>query len=226
MNQPQWIGREIRFGTVRTRSKSAINHSLLAAVFLLSACGGSTTLVSTPLNDVSTTSTAADEEQSSDGENSGGRSVDSEIGSRERPAPIGSVVLIKDADGNRVWEVELVESSLNVNSVIANANMFNSAPPAGFQFARATVKVTYLGPAKGLPGSDLTVAFVSAAGTTHKTLDIFVVGPQDLSNVNELYPGATSTASVYIAIPTFDAEKGTWRVSAFLNNEEFHFSAS
>lgn len=211
---------------MRIRLKFATYHSLLATVFLLSACGGTTTLVSTPLNDVSTTSTAADEEQSIDGDSSSGRSVDSEIGSREQPAPIGSVVLISDADGNRAWEVELVESNLNVNSVIANENMFNSAPPAGFQFAGATVKVTYLGPAKGLPGSDLTVAFVSAAGTTHKTFDVFVVGPQDLSSVNELYPGGTATASVYIAIPTLDADKGTWRVSAFLNSEEFHFSAS
>ena len=211
---------------LNSRRRSANICQLLLATLLLGACGGSTTLVSTPINETPTSSTQAAEDRSSSDSNGGGQSVDSGFGSRAQAAPIGSVILIQDAGGKSLWEVTLLESNLNVNTVIAKENMFNPPPPDGFQFAGATVSVTYLGSDRALPGSDLTIAFVSAAGTTHKTFDVLAVGPQDLSDVNELYTNGTAIASVYIAVPTLNADKGTWRISAFLNDSEFYFSAS
>ena len=133
--------------------------------------------------------------------------------------------MISDAGGQPVWEVTLLESQLNADQVVAKENQFNEPPPAGFQFAAAKFSVTYLGPEKGFPGIDLTVAFVSNQATTHLQSDVSVVGPDQLSDENELYSVGNAVGSVYVAIPSEGADAGTWRISQFLNDSEFFFSA-
>ena len=78
---------------------------------------------------------------------------------------------------------------------------------------------------KGFPDVDISVAFVTEEGTTHKPSDISVIGPDDLRNENELYQGGSAVGSVYIAIPTAGADSGTWRISQFFNDSEFFFAA-
>lgn len=190
----------------------------------LVGCGGTTTLVSTPREGVTTTSVSS--QQQNGGSNSPDESPESTIGDRAKPAPIGSTAQINDSNGNPLWEVTLLESNLKVNELIASENQFNSAPPAGFQFASAKVRVTYLGADSKVPGWDLTLKFISSAGTTHDEFDVIVVGPNNLSDVNELYNGGTATASVYVAIPIADSAKGTWRLTSSFLDTKFYFAAS
>ena len=204
--------------------KSVTAICLVTIASQLVGCGGTTTLVSTPIDGAATTTVSS--QQQDDGSDSLDESPESAIGDRAQPAPIGSKALISDSNGNPLWEVTLLESNLNVNEVIANENQFNSPPPTGYQFASATFRVTYLGADKSMPGLDLTIAFVSLSGTTHMEFDVSVVGPNELNDVNELYTGGTATASVYLAIPITDTSKGTWRVTSLFLDTEFHFAAS
>lgn len=196
---------------------------------LLIACGGTTTLVATPSPSPPTAEVEEfveeAEEAPADSNDEPSTSLLAEVGGRSNPAPVGSTALISDSSGSPVWEVTLQESVLNVNDIVAQENQFNDPPPAGLQYAAATFGVTYLGSEKGFPGMDLNVAFVTADGTTHKPSDISVVGPDELSNENELYQGGTAVGSAYIAIPTAGAATGTWRISQFLNDSEFFFAA-
>ena len=209
---------------MRAQRKSVAAICLVIIASQLVGCGGTTTLVSMPKDEATTT--ALSSQQQNDGSESLNESPESVIGDRAQPAPIGSKALISDSNGNPLWEVTLLESNLNVNEVIANENQFNSPPPTGYQFASATIRVTYLGVDKSTPGWDLSIAFVSLSGTTHKEFDVSVVGPNRLSDVNELYTGGTVTANVYVTIPTVDSAKGTWRVTPSLLDTEFYFAAS
>lgn len=211
---------------MRTQLKAAHVLMMISSLVPLTGCDGSTTLVSTPGDGSTATASTESSQVKGDDKISSNESLERAIGDRARPAPIGSTALIKDASGSSLWEVSLLESNLNVNEVVANENQFNSPPPPGYQFAMAKIRVTYLGTGNSMPSASLTIAFVSASGTTHKEHDVVVVGPNELSNVNELYTGGTATANSYILIPTADSARGTWRVSSFFTDGEFHFASN
>jgi len=215
---------DVQLKVIRGKHKTSGAIYFVIIAWQLVGCGGTTTLVSMPKNE-STTMPISDQQQTD--QNYGtDDSPEQTIGDRAQPAPIGSTVQINDSNGDPLWEVTLLESNLNVNELIASENQFNSPPPAGFQFASAKVRVTYLGTDSKAPGWDLTLKFISSAGTTHDEFDVIVVGPNNLSNVNELYNGGTATANVYVAIPIMDSAKGTWRLTSLFLDTEFYFAAS
>ena len=135
-----------------------------------------------------------------------------DLGTRENPLAIGSSVILDGGQGP-TWEVTLSAPTLEANQLVLDENMFNEAPPEGFQYALLPVSATYLGDETGTAAWDLEFVFVSAASTTHKEFDFSVVGPNELSDSNELYEGGVAEGNVFIAIPTLDAAEGTWRVS-------------
>ena len=147
-----------------------------------------------------------------------------EPGSRSAPLPIGATVVLDDEMGG-VWEVTLLPPTLNADEIVLAENMFNEEPPDGFQYALLPVSATYLGEETGTAAWDLDFAFVSASGTTHKEFDVSVVGPDALSNINELYNGGTAEGNIVIAIPSADAGSGTWRVSTSWGGTEAFFAA-
>lgn len=202
-----------------------------ACLPFLVACGGTTTLVSTPAPSVPASEgevvedSALEEEVELETSSEEPEVSAAVIGSRETPAPVGSSAVIRDSSDEPVWQVTLVKSTLNVNEIVESENQFNDPPPSGLQYAAAEFEVTYLGSSKGFPSSDLDIAFVTIEGTTHKPFDVSVVGPNPLSSANELYEGGSVTGDVYIAIPTQGADQGTWRISQFLNDSEFFFQA-
>ena len=211
---------------------------LIVALPLLAACGGgSTTLVPSTeaTSEQEVSSDASDESQDEfdpspepaeeDPEGEAEPAPEPSQGSRQSPAPFGSTMLITDDAGVDQWEIELLASNLNVNDVVAEENQFNGPPPPGFQYASADFAVTYVGPDQGFPGIDFSVAYVTADGTTHKESDVSVVGPNQLSDENELYTGGEATGSVYIAIPSDQVSGGTWRVTPFFSSSEFFFES-
>ena len=148
----------------------------------------------------------------------------SAIGTRENPAPIGTPITL-GATGAPEWEISLGAPTLNAAAEIAAENQFNEAAAPGFQYAMLPVNVKYVGPTSGNPSYELTFKFVSAAGTTHEEYDQSVVTPNDLSNTNDMYPGATATGNISIMVPSADIEKGTWSVAGSMFSEDFFFAA-
>lgn len=83
------------------------------------------------------------------------------------------------------------------------------------------VTYQYLGSKTGTPSFDIEISFVAADGTTHKPTDVIVVAPNDVVDINEMYAGATQTGNPVIAIPSANAEAGTWAISYDLGVSEF-----
>lgn len=147
--------------------------------------------------------------------------VEPDVGTRENPAPLGTTVEIVEF-GDPVYEVVLGPVTLNAADAVADANMFNEPAPEGFQYALLPVSVTYVGEETGTPWLDLSIEFVTAAGTTHTQSDTLAVAPDPtLLSINELYPGGTGTGNVVIAIPVDDAENGTWTISPLFGDPFF-----
>jgi len=147
-----------------------------------------------------------------------------DLGTRENPLAIGSSVILDGGQGP-TWEVTLSAPTLEANQLVLDENMFNEAPPEGFQYALLPVSAKYLGDETGTAAWDLEFVFVSAASTTHKQFDFSVVGPNQLSDTNELYSGGVAEGNIIVAIPTLDAASGTWRVSTSWGDTVAFFAA-
>lgn len=141
-----------------------------------------------------------------------------EAGTRENPAEVGSVIEISDNSGP-VWQVQLGVGNLNAGDVIAAENQFTEAADAGSQYVLVPVTYTYLGSASGTPWIDIQIEFVSAAGTTHT--QEFIVIPSAITEINEMYNGATATGNVVVMAPTADIEKGSWAISTLFGTPYF-----
>ena len=208
-----------------------IPAAMLLSISLLAGCSSGTTTItpnetSQPASTetASATATATEVPQGeieSDSEDVG---INDSLGSRSEPLALGTSVTMDDGNGG-VWEIKLGPSSLQANEVVRLENQFNSPPPEGLQFASVEVSATYQGPETGNASWDIDVAFVSAAGTTHKSFDVSVVGPEELSNSNELYEGGTAIGNVFIAVPSENIAKGTWRLSTTWGGQEVFFKA-
>ncbi|GAA1768768.1 hypothetical protein GCM10009747_32210 [Agromyces humatus] len=148
-----------------------------------------------------------------------------EPGTRENPAAIGTTVVIGPASAPD-WQLTVGAPTLDANAIVAAENQFNEPAPEGMQWAMVPVTVTYVGTTTGTPWIDLSVKFVSADGTTHEEYDHSAVIPNDWSEINELYPDASATGNVAIAVPSADIANGAWVVSASLLGEDYFFKAS
>lgn len=143
-----------------------------------------------------------------------------EVGTRENPAPAGSTVVLSDNSGE-IYEVDFGKATLDANALIAAENMFNSPPDAGMQYILVPVTFTYVGAETGTPWIDISFAFVSAAGTTHDGTSTFVVAPSPITEINELYPGATASGNLVLMVPSADVEKGALTVSTLFGEKFF-----
>ncbi|GGK87549.1 hypothetical protein GCM10007382_04310 [Salinibacterium xinjiangense] len=139
-------------------------------------------------------------------------------GTRSNPAPAGSAVEISDNSG-AIWQVQIGATNLNAGDVVAAENQFNDAADAGFQYILVPVTYTYVGTESGTPWLDVTIEFVSAAGTTHT--NAYVVIPNNHNDINEMYTGASATGNVVIMAPSADIEKGAFTISTLFGSPYF-----
>jgi hypothetical protein len=151
--------------------------------------------------------------------------ADADLGTRDNPYPLGTSLSFTEA-GAPFYDVTVGASTLNANDIIAGANMFNEAPPAGTQFAMLPLTLTYTGAETGTPWIDISVEFIAADGTAHTTTDVLAVGPAPLTDLNDLYTGGSGTGNVVINVPSADVEKGTWLVKVgLITGEDTFFMA-
>ena len=206
-----------------------IPAAMLLSTSLLAGCSSGTTTItpnetSQPASTETASATATEEPQGEIESESEDVGMKDSLGSRSEPITLGTSVTIDDGSGG-VWDIKLGPSSLQANEVIRLENQFNSPPPEGLQFASVEVSATYQGSETGNPSWDLQVAFISAAGTTHKPFDVSVTGPDELSNSNELYEGGNAIGNVFIAVPSEDITEGTWRLSTTWGGQDVFFTA-
>jgi hypothetical protein len=142
-------------------------------------------------------------------------------GTRDNPFPMGSAIKFGDD-----WEITVGPSILNANELVASDNQFNDSAPEGFQYAILSMEFTYVGDSSGTPWTSVSVDFVSPSGTTHSTSDTFVSYVDDLFSINELFPGASGTGNVVIAIPEDGAADGVWRIEPLFIGDGVFFSAN
>ena len=200
---------------MNARSRTAaLTGVALALAIVLTGCG-STAKVGAP-----TASGPAAGASSAKTEPAAKPKPAAEIGTRANPAAIGQVVTISQA-GVPQWEVSLSAPSLDATAAVAAANQFNEAAPEGMVYAQVTVNVKRLADKAATPGFDLSVKFVSAAGTTHSTSDHMAVVDGTLTDLGEMYAPATGSGLVTIAIPVADAAAGTWTVSSMFGDPTF-----
>ncbi|MBX3098006.1 MAG: DUF4190 domain-containing protein [Salinibacterium sp.] len=139
-------------------------------------------------------------------------------GTRANPAPAGSVIEISDNSGP-IWQVQLGTANLDAGDIVAAENQFNEPADEGFQYIIVPVTYTYVGDESGTPWIDVTIEYVSAAGTTHT--NAYVVIPNNATAINEMYNGATATGNIVIMAPSADIEKGTFTISALFGTPYF-----
>lgn len=141
-----------------------------------------------------------------------------EIGTRSNPAPAGTTVEMTDNSGP-IWQITMGAAAINANDIIAGENMFNDAPDAGFQYMMVPVTFTYVGSQSGTPWLDVDIAYVSAAGTTHE--QEYVVAPNPINDIAELYTGGTATGHLVVMVPSTDVELGSWAISPTFGEKFF-----
>lgn len=81
----------------------------------------------------------------------------------------------------------------------------------GMVYISAPITLTYVGDDVGEPSMDITVSYVTADGNVHDTPNSHPA-PQDLRDVNELYPDASAEANIMLEVPADAAEGGVWRL--------------
>lgn len=132
-------------------------------------------------------------------------------GSRDNPLPIGATVV------NDEWNIVL-GTPREAGDEVSAENPFNDPPAPGMEFWIVPVTATYTGNDTGLAWTDLTVKFVGSDNKTYS--DSCGVIPDNLNDVDEVYPGGIAEGNVCVAVPA--GADGLWSVSAgFTGNPSF-----
>ncbi|MCH8563711.1 hypothetical protein LTI14_10885 [Nesterenkonia sp. YGD6] len=140
-----------------------------------------------------------------------------EVGTRANPLAIGETV------SNRDWEVTVNSVTRDAGDQIAGENQFNDPAPEGTTYALINVSISYSGDASQTPLFGTGIAYVSGTGETIDEFDQYVVVPDPLDSMRELYNGGTEQGNVAIAIPN-DDEDGAVRIRlGFVSTEDYFF---
>lgn len=127
-----------------------------------------------------------------------------EQGSRENPWKAGDQLITDD------WELVIGATNLDANDVVAEGNMFNDPPEAGFQYIQVPISVTYVGDESGST-MEIQVAYVAASGETYESWDAMAAVPDD-NQMQELYSGGTASFNEYLMVPSEGIADGLLRV--------------
>jgi len=151
--------------------------------------------------------------------NSDKKSADgtSAAGTRKNPVPVGTAAQVGD------WTVTLAPTNVDATDIVKAENQFNDPPADGRQFVMVELSLTYDGDEDAqIPWVSLSTKFVGSDGNTYGTGtdDYCGVIPGNLTDVGEMYAGATATGNVCVSVPTAAVDGGRWTVE-----ESFSFSS-
>ena len=126
------------------------------------------------------------------------------VGTREHPLPTGAEFV----DGD--WTVTLGQPH-NGWDELRDADPYIEEPEEGTEYWLVPVTVTYTGGESAAPWLDLQFGFVGEDNRSYRDWCPVIV-PDDLMEVDELYPDGTAEANVCLPVPA-DA-RGLWSVSS------------
>jgi hypothetical protein len=190
---------------MKTKSVVAL---LSGTLILLSGCGAPLTAKTSEPGTQTSTEVASE---------SPTEATSSDTGTFENPFAFGSLL------SNDKVEIKLAKTEVNVDRIVASANMFNDAAPKGQQYVRVLVTIKNIGNEKVRTG-DLTLAIIAATGESYSTA--FVAGGSDgelnaLSDVDPLYHGGTGNGYVYFLVPKGIVDGAIYSVSFEYSDEIF-----
>lgn len=132
---------------------------------------------------------------SEDGDGAGGDDAPAaEVGTRENPAPLGSVV------SGSEWDVTITSFELDATEAVLAANQFNEPPADGMVYAVVGVSATYTG-ADSSTSLMVGVDYVTATGEVVTRADSMAVAPDPMFGMAELFQGGTDTGNVVLQVP-------------------------
>lgn len=124
-----------------------------------------------------------------------------EVGSLESPLPVGYVATMLDSLGNEIYEVSVKLIDGNANKAIADANMFNDAPPPGMKYVIVQFTFTSLQDDQPImPGVEaFSYQLATPDGKVYKSATVVAPG-ESVSGAPDLYKGQSFTGNeVYLA---------------------------
>ncbi|MBO0981974.1 hypothetical protein IPV10_15590 [Microbacterium sp. SD291] len=138
--------------------------------------------------------------------------ADAAQGSRENPYPLASTISSDE------WTVVVNSYTPDGSAIVAGANQFNEAAPAGSHYEIVNYTVTYTGAESAL-AAEVGVDLVTGAGNVVNSYDSMAV-LEDGFGLDELYKDGSATGSVAFLVP--DGETVLIRVApGFLADEVF-----
>src|SRR5690606_13060051 len=136
-----------------------------------------------------------------------------ELGSsRTNPVPAGDTFTVRD------WDVEMApsESGSKVVDQVLAENMYNDGPPDGETFVMVEVTTTYRGSGSRSPWSALSFKFLGGDGVAYDDWWGCGVIPDSLSDVGEMFPGASASGNVCAVVPEEALDGAVWIVEPWL----------
>ncbi|MFR9752472.1 hypothetical protein ACL02S_15750 [Nocardia sp. 004] len=119
------------------------------------------------------------------------------------------------------WEVQVLRVDENADAVVHAENRFNAPPAAGRQFVIVVLAVRYVGEESGIPWTDLDFAYVTRSGNSYRDYEddsMCGVIPRELSDVGELFPGASATANLCYSLPVDQIDGATLLAEEFFGS--------
>lgn len=147
---------------------------------------------------------------SAGGNTTGGNSTG---GSRENPLAIGQSV------ANDEWEIVL-GTPREAGAEVSAENQFNDAPKTGMEYWIVPISATYRGETTGTAWIDVSLKFVGSDNRAYS--DSCGVIPDDLSDVDEVYPGGVAAGNECVAVPA--GADGLWAVTTGFSSSPTFFT--
>ena len=141
-------------------------------------------------------------------------------GTRENPIPVNTLTQYAP---DSAWSFAVGETDADAwTSTIQQFNEFNPAPAEGESFIMAPFHLELSGDA-GAEGADpvqsLEISYVTAGGVTYES-DFFGdacgLFPNPFTDLELMYPGASTDSNICAAVPTDEVSGGAWRVGSFV----------
>jgi hypothetical protein len=145
-----------------------------------------------------------------------------DLGSREKPVPIGSSVDLTYL-GEPAWKVTVNAPTFNADAAVEAENPYSDKAPSGTSYALLPITVTNTG-TENAYAAYVQVGFEAADGTTYEQYDSIAIAPGAIDAITDLPPGQSASGNIAIAIPAADAEKGFWVIKG-IDGTKFYYSA-
>ncbi|HEX2988824.1 MAG TPA: hypothetical protein VHS06_11720, partial [Chloroflexota bacterium] len=109
--------------------------------------------------------------------------------SRTAPVPFGQAITL--TQGNRSFEVKVLEVQRDATALVKKANMFNADPKEGMAYVAIKMRLAYLKGPEDKPYSTPSTGESLFAKSRMWGSEVMTVAPEPRLGGNDIFPGAT-----------------------------------